>query len=1565
MVKVEWNKFKAKFSDNPQKNFEWFCYLLFCKEFNKPIGITRYINQSGIETLPIVKEDEVIGWQAKFYETSLSAHKEDLIATINKSKRDYPNITKIIFFTNSEWGQGKKQNDPKAKSEIENTATTLNVKIEWRTASFFESPFVVEENELIADYFFNLNKNVFDYLKQKLLQNESILYDIQSSIIFQGTKIEIDRSNLVQMLKEEIEQSQVVIISGVGGVGKTAIIKKLYEEQKDSIPFYIFKGSEFDVSNINILFKDTTLQEFLQVCADDENKVLIIDSAEKLLDLKYTDPFKQFLSSFIRNNWKIVFTTRDTYLEDLNYQFIEIHQIIPRNYDIQNLTYDELLDLAAVYNFELPVDDKIVELIKNPFYLNEYLRFYQKDENIDYLSFKEKLWNKVIKKSRPAREQCFMQTALQRANQGQFFVTPNFEHQILDELHYDGILGYQSAGYFITHDIYEEWALEKIIETEFIKRESDYDLFHKIGESLSIRRSFRKWLSEKLLLEDESIKQFIEEVLQEETIESFWKDEILVSVLLSPYADTFFDIFKNQLLEDNQSLLKKLTFLLRIACKEVDNELLKKLEPKERSQLSYKYVFTRPKGKGWESLIKFTYMNLEAIGFQNINFILPIIYDWNLSFKYGETSRFSSLIALKYYQWIIKEDIYFSRDEDIKEKLFYTIMYGATEIKDKLNDVFEQVLQNNWKEHRDPYNEFIITLLTTYGNNIEVIKVLPEKVLCLADLYWSENRSKRERWYHSSAIGVEEDFGIKANHQGYYPASAFQTPIYFLLRHSLQKTVDFILAFTNRTVECYANSELDKNEVSEIDVYIDNGITHKQYISNRVWNIYRGTQVAPDILESIHMALEKFLLEGAEYAKPESLENWLLYLLTNTKSASISAIVVSVTLAYPEKTFNIAKVLYRTKEFFLYDTKRMSLEHTAKINFGIGYGLNYQHKIYQDERLQSCDAEHRKRTLEFQMLNYQVFRREETSELEAEERQKEIWNILDEYYKELADKSENTEDEKTWRLYLARMDRRKMSIETDVQDGQVLLSFNPELTPELKEYSEESMKKSSESMKYTMLKLWANYKMKNDIKYKSYEQFENNPTLVINQVKEILDGFKETPDYNYYLFNHSIPSEVCAVLIRDYFTLLSVEDRDFCKNIVIDYASFSLKDDYSYQMSDGVESSIYVLSTLMVAYPDEREIIKFILLLTLFDEHDIGMYCAFADYAINAILDLWNKSHDDAESLLVAFLLLKPNYDRLKTEMRKKQKNYQLSKNKVIMKFTKDNKGIISKIFNNKINISQVKDIDSLELKDLLTAFELLPSNVNYEEYKNLIQAIINKFAANIFPSGREEKLDYTVRHKFMSKLADFILKLPEDAILDYLNPIINELNSSEGVAELLKEFISSQDKLIEYEKFWKVWNLIYDKIIGLCKNGKKYWYTDNIIQSYLFAQTIWKENVTDWHTLKEVNKTFFKKITEDIGYCPSVLYSIAKLLNNIGSNYLDDGIIWISKIIDANKNLWADELEKGTIYYMETATKKFVFLNREKIKRTRLLRQETIIILNFLIEKGSVIGYMLRENIL
>ncbi|SHK42431.1 AAA family ATPase [Tepidibacter formicigenes] len=397
MVKPDWNIFKAKFSQNTQSNFEWFCYLLFCQEHNRSFGIFRYKNQSAIETDPIIKENEVIGWQAKFYETTLSVHKNDLIGTITKIKRNYPNLTKVIFYTNQEWGQGKSNNDPQAKIAVEQKAKECNLEIEWRTESYFESPFVTINNSNIAQHFFSLDNSIINLLKEKQAHTESILLEIQTNIDFDTQIIEIDRRKVLKNIKEELAQKQILIVSGTGGVGKTAVIKKLYSEIKEDVPFYIFKANEFNINNINELFSEFTLKEFVEAHKEENNKIIVIDSAERLLELENTEPFREFLSIIVGNRWKILFTTRNNYLEDLNYQFIEIHNIIPLNLEIRNLTQEEINDLSQKYDFSLPVDSKLLELIKNPFYLNEYLRFYKDEENLEYLNFKKNYGIKLLK----------------------------------------------------------------------------------------------------------------------------------------------------------------------------------------------------------------------------------------------------------------------------------------------------------------------------------------------------------------------------------------------------------------------------------------------------------------------------------------------------------------------------------------------------------------------------------------------------------------------------------------------------------------------------------------------------------------------------------------------------------------------------------------------------------------------------------------------------------------------------------------------------------------------------------------------------------------------------------------------------------------------------------------------------------------------------------------------------------------------------------------------------------------------------------------------------------------
>jgi len=1580
MIKPDWNKFKAKFSDNLQSNFEWFCYLLFCKEFNQPHGIFRYVNHSGMETNPIKFGNDWIAWEAKFYEDKLSNHKDELIKKLKTAKNKNPETTKILFYTPIDWTESSKKTRriTDKQKEIEYFAKNKNINIDiiWKGASFFESEFVSIENEIIAQHFFSLNKSVFDLIKEQQKHTENILNEIQTYITFNNQIIEIDRSKDLKKLKKDSEQA--IILSGTAGVGKTALIKNLCKQLKAKIPFYIFKATEFEIRNINDLFRNFSFLEFTESHKDENDKIIVIDSAENLLNLKNTDPFKEFLSILIKNKWKLIFTIRDDYLEDLNYQFFEFYKIAPLNINIKNLGLKELTTISESYSFSLPRDYRLLELIKNLFNLNEYLKFYTEDKELNYIGFKGKSWNRNIKKSNPEREQCFLRIAFERANDGHFFITPKCESQILDELKNDGILGYESPhGYFITHDIYEEWALEKIIEREFIKRVDDKAFFKNIGCSLPVRRAFRNWLSEKLLLENMEIRSFIEGVLKDGRIESYWKDEILVSVLLSDYSEKFFEIFKDELLVNDLELLKKLTFLLRIACKEVDNDFFKQLGIKNLSLFTLKYVLTKPKGQGWESLIKFVFENLDKIGIKNIHFILPIIHDWNNKIKEGEITRLSSLIALQYYQWIIKEDIYFSRDDN-KDHLLQTILYGSSEIKNELKEIFKEILKNQWKYHRDPYYDLSKAILTKL-EGIMVSKVLPKYVLQLADLFWSYTPRKDDFYYHSR-ISREKYFGMEDDHLDYFPASSYQTPIYWLLQSSLKETIDFILKFTNRAVENFAKSDLAKYEIEEVEVFIEEGKSIKQHISNKLWCMYRGTQSTPNALESIHMALEKFFIEKGKNTESKNLEYWLLYLLKNSKSASTSAVVASIVMAYPEKTFNIAKILFKTKKFFLYDTSRLALDQRQKsflLMLKNNFGISSKNEIYENERIEACNDKHRKWSLEHLFLNYQFFRSKEIDEKEARERQKALWEILDNYYKELANKSKKTKSDKTWRLYLARMDRRKMNPFTKKTDGGFIIQWNPKIEPKLKKYSKKSIEKISKPMEYSSLKLWADYKMSNDDKYKQYKQYEKNSALALKEVKKIISKLKSLGRKrplelkNFYLFNHSIPANVCSVLIkeRDYFEKLSVKDKSFCKDIILETASSSFRKGYQYQISDGTQSAISVLPILLNEFPNEKQAIKTILLITLFNEYPINTAGnQFKIFSIMAIHKLWGNNFDDAQSLLLGYLLLKPEYEELREKLRAKKFKksvYELYENEIIEKFLEESKTDLQKVIDNQLSLNDIGDIKKLDLSILGTAFLLIPLGTNNKNYKEIVKKVTSIFAEKLLSKARGDKIDYKVKHDFLEKLAYFVLSSPKEEIQEYLKQFLSNFNSSETIANLFEKFISAEDYLNSYENFWKVWDLFESKVIKLCKDGDKYGYINKIVKSYLFAQNSWEKTATEWHTLKDENKRFFRRISEKIGHCPSALYAISKLLNSIGSSYLNDGISWISDVLRNNINLSNEKLETNTIYYIENLIKKYIYYNGNKIRKTKKIKQEILIILDFLIEKGSVVGYILRENIL
>jgi hypothetical protein len=720
------------------------------------------------------------------------------------------------------------------------------------------------------------------------------------------------------------------------------------------------------------------------------------------------------------------------------------------------------------------------------------------------------------------------------------------------------------------------------------------------------------------------------------------------------------------------------------------------------------------------------------------------------------------------------------------------------------------------------------------------------------------------------------------------------------------------------------------------------------------------------------MALEKWLLMIAKTATSDVLESWCLYLMTKSRSASITAIVASVVLSEPSKLFNVAKLLFQTKDLFFFDTARMQLDMSARSTYAISHDPT---GIFRNERIQTCDDKHRSGSLEKAALHYQIFASEDQGEDVAKQRQEILWKIFDHYYKQLPNKSNETKNDKTWRLYLARMDRRKMKITTEKKDDQVLISFNPEIDPELKKYSEDSLAMNSESMKYLPLQLWSRYKFERNDDCKKYPQYENDPTLAVAEIKKVLEGLvgDKSEDKSFTLFYHSLPAYVCAVLMRDYLEKLDADERRFCKEILIERASAPLREGYRYQVGDGVGVAIAALPSLLKLFPEHTGEIKRILMFGLFDSYPIGMGQRLSDYPTGAILnDLWKEGFVDANSIFLGFLVLKPAYDELREAIRHEKAKrgvYDFSNHELIEVFAKKHEAEITKIVSNNIAYSDIPDIGQIDLDTLVTAFRLLPSDTADEMHKKFLDQTFPIFSRKLFEGrhGRvtEDSFDYSVKQRFLEKLSYIVLSSKVEDIEVYLKPFLDDFKDPKDAAEFFSEFISAEDRLAQYEQFWTVWRLFYPKVVTLAQNKGSRIYSKEVIRNYLLAGSSWREDAREWHTLKDREKQFFKKASEDMGASPSSLYSISKLLTNIGSGFKNDGVLWISDMLKNNPDLSGEELEVNTVYYLENLVRRYILNNRQNIRKTIQLKNQILIVLDFLLSRGSVTGYLLREDIL
>lgn len=1013
------------------------------------------------------------------------------------------------------------------------------------------------------------------------------------------------------------------------------------------------------------------------------------------------------------------------------------------------------------------------------------------------------------------------------------------------------------------------------------------------------RRTFRQWLTEEFKKDQFHEEMDIFMAAIDPAIDPRWRDEIIVSILLSPCSEAFIKEIE-PLLESNSQFLERVCYLLVMACNQV-GVLSDAQEPNNNIYI--------PTGRGWESIMEFIYNHRDSN--LKIPYQQKILFDWVLHNPTGITARYAGLTAL---EAIVQGEESRSRKYDFRsseETLFTIVSLAANELRAELTLLLGKIVRNKWNRRDKPYYDFSTFILTQNIRARRIVELFPKAVLKLAEMMWIYDGNANRIMNSFSLFDQDYLFGLHEldDHLSYSPEGAFQTPIYVLLCRQPDETMEFIVRLVNRSIEHYAehNDTEYREALEKIEMRMPDGSVVEQWGSYWLWGMYRGGDtMAPSLLQCVHMALEKYLLTAIK-ERPENVEPFCDYILKNSRSVSLTAVVASIVMAYPERYYKYALTFFTNLELFQYDNIRYRDESMNK--WGIGLAV-MQNREVANERVESANLPHRKETLEGICTHYQYYRTELTEE-ESEELVAHIHRILDAHWSAIPKDAE--EDADTKRILLYRLDRRTHDPKvTGEENGLVMLSLNPQLPEDLAQRSQEVIKHSEESFRFSSLHVWVYKKFKHE-DVSQYGQYESDVRVVIKSLRELLEALKNGEDL--MPMSYWTPYGVAGVLIRDAFEQLDNADKELCKQLITERLSTALASKYHPMIDDGTECCVHALPQLIEH--DEKDADMYWSMLThiLLISTPIGQYKRVCDYAVETIHEakMWQTHPHQLRELLKFYIEQTTSDESLR-------------------------RGVYSEPERSEMILSLIP-CDTTDDDLVQIAYQQLPAIRN-----QLTERSHSRFYRNLHLFGA---------------YANFLINRPIDQVDYYLEPLIDAMESSREWHRMLLEIIYAEDRHKKVDVFWKIWESLYPKI-----KSPQYGYDDSVISTYLLVYYLAINDRREWHSFRPQDRWIYSKTSKDIGQVPVVLYSIAKALNGIASDFVHEGIDWVYEIVHKYPSLKLDSLQDDTNLFLKRALNACIGQNRKSIRRDNVLLNKILEILTFMAERGSIFAYKLRERL-
>ena len=1422
--------------------------------------------------------------------------------------------------------------------------------------------------------------SVFGMREERVLRalkdhSNIILNGIRSNI---GNDFHLPRAGLVHKILECLESTQVALVSGPAGSGKSVIAKSAIGTLTQDYFVFSFRAEELAQPHLDAALQNSQIPvrsaALNAILASQDRKVLLIESVERLLEKSTRDAFSDLLRLVAADRTlRVVLTCRD-YSVDLVHSIVLMPAgIEPSIIGIPSLDDTELAEVeTALPALARPLGNrKLRQILRNPYFLDKALQIsWTADRSLpeSERELRAVFWRQIVRADDRLsagmphrREDTFQKIAVRRARALTAYI-PCFDLDpaVVDSLRHDSLVASPSQDQSAlrvapAHDVLEDWAILHWIEEQYVGSENDFHaLSEAIGTHPAIRRAYRKWVAELIDRDPVAADRLFNAAIADSGILIQFRDDTLVSLLRAPSSRTFLERHVSELLADGRDLLIRVIRLLRVACMTTPEWL-----PDSAANRS---LWTNvPTGTAWASILRIVQNHIGTFTASELPLLLDLISDWARGVSSWEPYPDGAESVVSIAHWLLPcFDGY--RSEDAHRQVLNVI----AKIPKADATRFESLLLSNVESgKRDRTADTFRDIIFSEMEGMPAARDLPDILVSAASEYLICTETDLEQCSDYDLHELEILFGLKKHlaHK-FFPASAYRGPWIHLLKCHMRKGLDFFITLFNHSADWYAHPRIsDRLEPPfEIELVFPDGSYQIQWINSRLWNLYRGTSVGPYVLQSMLMALERWLLDFAK-TRPEELDAILLDILRRSSSAALTSVVAGVATAFPHLSGESLLVLLTSHACIRLDLRRTMMESQGAL---IGFDrYRVESRIYEMERKEMHALAHRRHHLESAILNLQL------GPFASR-----VHEILDQHREALPQASEQTEDDRIWRLSIHRMDLRRYSVteattgpdssteatSADPARSQILLNpKDPE--PDIKAMMEESATKFDVTSAGIGLLMWALHIFEKR-SAETYDPGEWRQRL--NQARTTEGTITEDEGVDLYRGGPGIVAAVCA---RDHWQEMSCDEQNWCVEIVCSEVARHA-DVWSHlarvqQNNMSADRSCAVVVSFLVGKPlseIQRLHVRQALVTAL--THSID---EVKRYAAQGVAEhLWSIDHTLAMRCVYALATEATLVD----QMRSKEAEHPYDQCRQIDDLSAEAATIIRRRFwSDGISDNAYQELDirrgfgARANVLILTMLSQVPTDpLAIAAFTRTAHTLVEWWDSD---DERKYQRNYNIEFTMVEFLSNFSMRTSDDVVGTVLQPLLDAVDRHpRDIHWIVQNLVGIEDRCPNTPRFWVVWKLFADSIRRagwLTRLDDHEYPIGNELLPVIFLGTNWKENVRHWRSI-EGYADYVHALFEDLSPSSAVLDAYVRFLFHIGEQSLPNAFVRVADCLrlgDVRKML----RKTNTIFMLEVLLQRYVYGRPLELKRERPIREAVLFLLDTLVEQGSSGAFRMRDD--